>query len=131
MVKLTGLCAIVIGRDAPKETYKKLHASQSFYQSTVNLRCKVGGKKSLHVTFVTLVSESRVEKENALNSPLNQSSNVASREDFSEYVAHLQLHMALQARNLVPTLTKAGDSREQMLHQTQATFEKLVSRQAL
>ncbi|MBW4579157.1 MAG: hypothetical protein KME42_06250 [Tildeniella nuda ZEHNDER 1965/U140] len=66
-----------------------------------------------------------------MNSPLNQSSNVASREDFSEYVAHLQLHMALQARNLVPTLTKAGDSREQMLHQTQATFEKLVSRQAL
>lgn len=53
------------------------------------------------------------------------------REDFSEYVAHLQLHMALQARNLVPTLTQAVvvDSREQLLHQTQATFEKLVSRQ--
>lgn len=54
------------------------------------------------------------------------------REDFSEYVAHLQLHMALQARNLVPTLTQTVvDSREQLLHQTQATFEKLVSRQAL
>lgn len=54
------------------------------------------------------------------------------REDFSEYVAHLQLHMALQARNLVPTLTQTMvDSREQLLHQTQATFEKLVSRQAL
>ena len=54
------------------------------------------------------------------------------REDFSEYVAHLQLHMALQARNLVPTLTQAVvDSREQLLHQTQATFEKLVSRQAM
>jgi hypothetical protein len=39
--------------------------------------------------------------------------------------------MALQARNLVPTLTNTDDSREQMLHQTQATFEKLVSRQAL
>jgi len=52
------------------------------------------------------------------------------REDFSEYVAHLQLHMALQARNLVPTLTQTVvDSREQLLHQTQATFEKLVSRQ--
>jgi len=66
-----------------------------------------------------------------LNLSLSQSSNVSCREDFSEYVAHLQLHMALQARNLVPTLTKTGDSREQMLHQTQATFEKLVSRQAL
>ncbi|WP_421655850.1 hypothetical protein [Leptothermofonsia sp. ETS-13] len=53
------------------------------------------------------------------------------REDLSEYVAHLQLHMSLQARNLVPTLTKTVDSREQLLHQTQATFEKLVSRQTL
>ncbi|HEY9893331.1 MAG TPA: hypothetical protein V6D37_16355 [Candidatus Sericytochromatia bacterium] len=53
------------------------------------------------------------------------------REDISEYVAQLQLHMALQARNLVPTLTKASDSREQLLQQTQATIEKLVSRQAL
>ncbi len=56
--------------------------------------------------------------------------NDSVREDFSEYVAHLQLHMALQARNLVPTLTQTVvDSREQLLHQTQATFEKLVSRQ--
>ena len=59
-------------------------------------------------------------------------SNDLTREDFSEYVAHLQLHMALQARNLVPTLNKTvNDSREQLLHQTQANFEKLVSRQAL
>jgi hypothetical protein len=58
-------------------------------------------------------------------------SNSSSREDLSEYVAHLQLHMALQARNLVPTLTKTADSREQLLHQTQADFEKFVSRQAL
>ncbi|MBF2073220.1 MAG: hypothetical protein IGS50_05585 [Synechococcales cyanobacterium C42_A2020_086] len=53
------------------------------------------------------------------------------REDFSEYVAHLQLHMALQARNLVPRLTQTADSREQLLHQTQADFEKFVSRQVL
>jgi len=61
----------------------------------------------------------------------NQVSNKLSREDFSEYVAHLQLHMTLQARNLVPTLTHAADSREELLHQTQATFEKYVSRQSL
>lgn len=64
-----------------------------------------------------------------------QSKGLASdsvREDFSSYVAHLQLHMTLQARNLVPTLTQTVvDSREQLLHQTQATFEKLVSRQTL
>ena len=54
-----------------------------------------------------------------------------SREDFSDYVAHLQLHMSLQARNLVPTLTRPRDRREELLQQTQATFEKYVSRQSL
>jgi hypothetical protein len=58
-------------------------------------------------------------------------SNSPVREDLSDYVAHLQLHMALQARNLVPTLTQTTGSREQLLHQTQADFEKFVSRQAL
>lgn len=51
------------------------------------------------------------------------------REDISEYVAQLQLHMALQARNLVPPLTEISDPRKQMLQETQATVEKLVSRQ--
>jgi hypothetical protein len=54
----------------------------------------------------------------------------APREDFSEYVAHLQLHMTLQARNLVPTLTQIADSREELLQETQAHFEKFVSRQS-
>lgn len=55
------------------------------------------------------------------------------REDISEYVAQLQLHMALQARNLVPTLTNisAVDSRQQMLQETQALAEKFASRQSL
>ena len=54
---------------------------------------------------------------------------LAAGEEMSDYVAHLQMHMALQARNLVPTLTNAVDSREQFLYQTQAHFEKLASRQ--
>ncbi|MBK4729322.1 hypothetical protein JJD41_05395 [Oxynema sp. CENA135] len=61
----------------------------------------------------------------------NQHHVPSHREDISEYVAHLQLHMALQARNLVPNFTQAKDSREQLLEQTQARFEKQVSRQAL
>ena len=53
-----------------------------------------------------------------------------STEDIGDYVAQLQLHMALQARNLVPTLTDVSDdSREQMLQETQAIVEKWVSRQ--
>ncbi len=63
-----------------------------------------------------------------MKSRSNQYPSCPLREDISEYVAHLQLHMALQARNLVPTLTKTADSREQLLHQTQAHCEKLVSR---
>lgn len=56
----------------------------------------------------------------------------AVREDFSEYVAHLQFHMTLQARNLVPTFKHTGsDSREELLHQTQANFEKQISRQIM
>lgn len=50
-------------------------------------------------------------------------------QDFSEYVADLQLHMTLQARNLVPSLVQVKDSREAMLQETQAHFEKLISRQ--
>lgn len=52
-----------------------------------------------------------------------------SREDFRDYVAHLQLHMALQARKLVPDLSPGGDSRTQLLQETQASIEKIVSRQ--
>lgn len=57
------------------------------------------------------------------NNPVN--------EEFSEYVAHLQFHMVCQARNLVPSLKQTSkDSRGELLHQTQADFEKLVSRQS-
>ena len=51
-------------------------------------------------------------------------------EDFSNYVAHLQLHMSLQARNLVPRMSQPQDSRTAMLQETQALCEKQISRQA-
>ncbi len=73
---------------------------------------------------------STLGKENTLHRHSHSIPNPADREDLSDYVAHLQLHMALQARNLVPRLTQAADSREELLHQTQATFEKFVSRQS-
>ena len=57
-------------------------------------------------------------------------SQLAAGEEMSDYVAHLQVHMALQARNLVPTLTNATDPRELFLYQTQAHCEKLASRQS-
>jgi hypothetical protein len=78
-----------------------------------------------------LINSEGIGKEDTLDLHSAQAQNDFFREDISEYVAQLQLHMALQARNLVPTLTKARDSREQLLEQTQANIEKLVSRQAI
>lgn len=70
-------------------------------------------------------------KENTVAMQSKELAHDSVHEDFSEYVAHLQLHMTLQARNLVPTLNQTVvDSRAQLLHQTQATIEKLISRQA-
>jgi hypothetical protein len=60
---------------------------------------------------------------------VNLAADLGAGEEMSDYVAHLQMHMALQARNLVPTLTDTADSRAELLHQTQAYFEKLASRQ--
>jgi uncharacterized coiled-coil protein SlyX len=76
-----------------------------------------------------LTDSAKVLEERTLNLQINQTEQEMFREDISEYVAHLQLHMALQARNLVPTLIEASNTREQLLHETQANIEKLVSRQ--
>jgi hypothetical protein len=67
---------------------------------------------------------------NILDSLSVQAQSQNGREDFSEYVAHLQLHMTLQARNLVPSLNQTIDSRHALLHETQASVEKLISRQS-
>lgn len=60
---------------------------------------------------------------------LSAEAKTEARENIREYVAELQLHMALQARNLVPSLAQMTDSRGQLLQEAQATIEKLVSRQ--
>ena len=64
-----------------------------------------------------------MEKANAIDS--------FSQETMGEYVAQLQLHMTLQARNLVPILTYDGGPRQQLLQETQARVEKLASRQGI
>ncbi|MEA5468349.1 hypothetical protein [Spirulina sp. 06S082] len=74
-------------------------------------------------------------------SPQIHETNELFHEDISEYVAELQLHMTLQARNLVPSFpewtvpeqakTQPLDSRVQLLQESQANIEKLVSRQEI
>jgi len=67
-----------------------------------------------------------------VTSSLNTGIDRESREGLSDYVANLHLHMALQSRNLVPHLgfdRPTGDSRSQLLQETQAEFEKFASRQ--
>ncbi|MGL5081404.1 MAG: hypothetical protein ACRC8A_07940 [Microcoleaceae cyanobacterium] len=62
---------------------------------------------------------------------MNQNLTHSFSHGVSEYVADLQLHMTLQARNLVPSLIQIKDSRDQLLQQTQAHLEKLASRQGI
>lgn len=95
----------------------------------VKLCCEVPPGSGSVIRSLALVYSAELEKETTLSLRSSYAPNTPMREDFSEYVAHLQLHMALQARNLVPTLTSTADSREQLLHQTQANFEKQISRQ--
>jgi hypothetical protein len=51
------------------------------------------------------------------------------KEDVRDYVAHLQLHMSLQSRNLLPHLNQVKDSRDNLLYQTQVQIEKISSRE--
>lgn len=57
----------------------------------------------------------------------------SSTSGLREYVTELQLHMALQARSLTPSLSLSPntDSRLAMLQQAQADMEKSASRQWL
>lgn len=63
-----------------------------------------------------------------MNLPLS-AVNQSNKEDISDYVAHLQIHMSLQSRNLLPQIDQVKDSRDNLLYQTQANIEKLTSRQ--
>ncbi len=68
--------------------------------------------------------------------PMAQSDRHLYQESIEDYVAHLQLHMTLQARNLVPAINPVVkscdlDSRHQLLQRSQADAERLVSRHSL
>lgn len=53
----------------------------------------------------------------------------SSKEDVSDYVAHLQLHMSLQSRNLLPSMNKIKDNNHNFVYESQATIEKFTSRE--
>ncbi len=50
-------------------------------------------------------------------------------EDVRDYVAHLQVHMSLQARNLLPQVNQFPDNPAHFLYETQAMTEKFTSRE--
>ena len=72
------------------------------------------------------------QRSKALDIQPNHHQQQLLQEDICDYVAQLQLHMALQARNLVPTFNSANtdNSRHQMLQEAQAVVEKMASRQS-
>ncbi|BAC91216.1 gsl3275 [Gloeobacter violaceus PCC 7421] len=43
-------------------------------------------------------------------------------------MAHLQLHMALQARKLLPSALDTSNHCHNLLYQSQAEYEKFISR---
>lgn len=51
------------------------------------------------------------------------------KEDISDYVAHLQVHMSLQSRNLLPQISQVQDHTNDLLYQTQVNIEKFTSRE--
>jgi hypothetical protein len=51
-----------------------------------------------------------------------------TREDFSDYVAHLHVHMGLQSRKLTRPMVYGGDSCDRLLQQSQASVETQASR---
>ncbi|MGD1850344.1 MAG: hypothetical protein ACFCBU_06965 [Cyanophyceae cyanobacterium] len=53
----------------------------------------------------------------------------SSREGVGSYVADMQLHMTLQAKNLLPTHENASDAMGDLLREAQEVSEKLASRQ--
>ena len=55
--------------------------------------------------------------------------NQPQKEDISDYVAHLQVHMSLQSRNLLPQINQVKDTSNDLLYQTQVNLEKLTSRE--
>ena len=70
----------------------------------------------------------------ASSSSFSTPSNASGQQDtILDYVADMQLHMALQSRNLVPGMNSASvnNSRLEMLQEAQAASEKSASRQWL
>lgn len=54
---------------------------------------------------------------------------LAQNDGLCHYVADMQLHMALQARFMLPNLNSDPNSAAALVHQAQADAEKFASRQ--
>ena len=52
-----------------------------------------------------------------------------NKDEVSDYVAHLQVHMSLQARNLLPEIDQSKDNRSNLIYETQVMTEKFTSRE--
>ncbi|MEM9244652.1 MAG: hypothetical protein AAGA67_02755, partial [Cyanobacteria bacterium P01_F01_bin.153] len=54
---------------------------------------------------------------------------LSSREGVGSYVADMQLHMTLQAKNLLPAQGEENKALDDLLREAQEVSEKLASRQ--
>ena len=69
-----------------------------------------------------------VSMKNNFNSPAEKNFPMGSQAGVGGYVADMQLHMTLQAKNLLPSLEEQGETMEALLREAQAAAEKLASR---
>jgi hypothetical protein len=93
----------------------------------VNVVCKSGSKSQQYDKFPLYIRSTATRlMKNPSTAP--QSDPMLGAE-ISDYVAHLQLHMALQSRNLMPNVMEADGSLHALLRDSQAHCEKLSSRQ--
>ncbi|WP_230841206.1 MULTISPECIES: hypothetical protein [Gloeobacter] len=63
-----------------------------------------------------------------MSTPLHPHNPIEAAGEIGGYVAHLQLHMALQARKLLPSALDTSNHCHNLLYQSQAEYEKFISR---
>ena len=66
---------------------------------------------------------------NNFNTTAAKDFSTLSKDGVGSYVADMQLHMTLQAKNLLPSLNSQGTAMEDLLREAQEVAEKLASRQ--
>ncbi|MEM9772829.1 MAG: hypothetical protein AAF889_14775, partial [Cyanobacteria bacterium P01_D01_bin.73] len=70
-----------------------------------------------------------LQMKNNFNSATSKGLSINPKEGVGNYVADMQLHMALQSKNLLPTPNHKDSAVSDLMREAQEVAEKLASRQ--